>query len=72
MRQRTDYYYMTADERRAYHRQKQRESYERKRTLYGKTVQHHDPKSHTSLMTYEERMAYNRECQRRYKERYKL
>lgn len=69
---RTDYYYMTPDERRAYHRQKQQEYKERKAALHGRTIQHHEPGSHPTLMTREERLAYNRECIRRYKERHQL
>ena len=70
-RQRTAYFYMTPDERRAYFRKKQQEHYERKATLYGRTVRHHDPNSHPSLMTQEERKKYKREIQRRYLERIK-
>ena len=67
--QRSDYYYMTADERREYHRQRNREYRERKAVLRGRPIRHHDPDSHPSQMTHTERLAYNREVQRRYKER---
>ena len=67
---RTDYYYMTADERRAYHREKLREHRERVAILRGRPIRHPDPNSHPSQMTYHERLAYNREVLRRYKERH--
>lgn len=70
--QRTAYYYMNAEERREYHRQKNREYEERKAVLTGRSIRKQDPQSHPSLMTREERLAYNRECLRRHKERQKI
>lgn len=63
------YKYMTYEQKRAYHNQKNREYRERLAALKGKVINHHDPDSHPSLMTQDERQAYNREIQRRYKER---
>ena len=70
-RKKTAYYYMTYDERRAYFRKKQREYYERKMALYGRTVRHPDPDSHPSQMTPHELKEYNHEKYRRYRERLK-
>jgi hypothetical protein len=63
---------MNSDQRRAYHRQKQREYNERKAALLGRSIKHHNPESHPSMMTHEERLAYNRESAKRCKERQKM
>lgn len=69
---RTDYYYMNADERRAYHRKKNREYDERKAILRGRPIRPYNKNTNLSQMTREERLAYNRECLRRHKERQKI
>lgn len=66
---RTEYYYMTPDQRREYHRRKDREYRERKAALQGRTIRPRDPNSHPSQMTYDQLLAYKREHLRRYKER---
>jgi uncharacterized protein YdhG (YjbR/CyaY superfamily) len=71
MRQRTEHYYMTPEERREYHRRKSQEHKERLAVLRGWPIRHHDPNSHPSQMSYEERLKYNREALHRYKERIK-
>ena len=68
---RTAYYYMTAAERKEYHRIKAHEYNERKAILRGYPLRTYNKNANLATMTREERLAYNRECLRRHKERQK-
>ena len=70
-RKRTAFYYMTAQEKKEYFRQKNRECNERKAIIRGYPIRHQDPNSHPSQMSYEERLAYNRDALRRHFEKQK-